>query len=206
MDLTSNNNNNRPINPLRLSNQFLSLPPLTSRQQQQQPQQPFIPNPIPFVTIVGPLQSNAKNKINNNNNYNNKSAAFQLTTKPPDSLQQQSNQFSSGQNHHLSNSWQLYDVPNPTNKIITNKKQPIIIYPNNNKKQHTNNNNNNNHRMLKNEKRKNPSSSSSSSLVNNKKLSNVSYNRAKRCIPERCQPPDCRCGGLDIPGLIFFLL
>ena len=27
-----------------------------------------------------------------------------------------------------------------------------------------------------------------------------SYPRAKRCIPEACQPPHCQCGGIDNPG------
>lgn len=26
------------------------------------------------------------------------------------------------------------------------------------------------------------------------------YHRAKRCTPEVCQLPDCRCGGVDVPG------
>lgn len=27
-----------------------------------------------------------------------------------------------------------------------------------------------------------------------------SYHRAKRCTPEICKLPDCRCGGIDVPG------
>lgn len=198
MDITSNN---RQINPLHLSNQFLSLPPTIRQQEQQQQQQPFIPNPIPFVTIVGPLQSNSKN------NYNNRSTSIHnsfLITNPESSSslpRSQQQQFPSDPNQ-LSNIWQLYDDPNSTNnKLITNKKhpkQPIISYPNHKKQQQQPTNSN--HKVLRKEKLKNPSSSS---LINNKKFLNGNYTRAKRCIPEQCQPPDCRCGGLDIPGLFF---
>ncbi|KPM09918.1 chitin deacetylase 5-like protein [Sarcoptes scabiei] len=27
-----------------------------------------------------------------------------------------------------------------------------------------------------------------------------SFPRAKRCVPEICQPPDCRCGGINVPA------
>lgn len=30
-----------------------------------------------------------------------------------------------------------------------------------------------------------------------------SYHRAKRCTPDVCKLPDCRCGGVDVPGNSF---
>jgi hypothetical protein len=30
---------------------------------------------------------------------------------------------------------------------------------------------------------------------------NSRYIRAGKCGPEYCTPPDCRCGGIDIPGI-----
>jgi hypothetical protein len=30
---------------------------------------------------------------------------------------------------------------------------------------------------------------------------NSRYIRAEKCSPEYCTPPDCRCGGIDIPGI-----
>ncbi|XP_075676890.1 uncharacterized protein LOC113790217 isoform X3 [Dermatophagoides pteronyssinus] len=193
---SNNTNNNRFQTTTR--NIALQSPKLTRLSNNNENINTFNPNRRSILNdSVGPLQSNPKNKVSNNNRSTAIHNAFTATN--PESPLYRSQQFLSDPNQ-LSNNWQLFDNTNPINKFITNKKhpkQPIIIYPNNNNNNNNKQQTNNNHKVLKNEKRKNPSSSS---LISNKKLLNGNYTRAKRCIPERCQPPDCRCGGLDIPG------
>lgn len=144
-----------------------------------------LPSPVPFVTIVGPLQSNRSSNSffstannNNNNAHTNVHHSNNINILPNIIT---SNRFG---NNPLS-SWNAIPAatpPKPTKpatskKINKNKAKQMM-----------------NKALLEEQKFK-----------YHKNHSFASHPRAKRCSPEYCQPPNCRCGGIDVPGMILIV-
>ena len=105
-----------------------------------------------------------------------------------------------------SNNSLVFFPPSPSLPLISTNKQPrhtsAVLTTDKSKKSH----------KIKAQKKlaksinKNEFSSSKSKKFNKvpipKTFHKGTYNRANRCIPELCQPPNCRCGSTDIPGTL----